>query len=256
MRSLGTIRDLAGGRLPPLTRTALATGLLVFLAALAFVRPNDGGRPAVEPVRAGIRWVGKGDGSAEAAVLLDPSLAYIPSRLVSAPESTSFGPKPTEEAPFSRLDRRLLSDPTKGDESPLKLSEPRVPLPGSAVALAQAEPFTTFGRANLTRSGLLGRYGAFEVYVTSGAKKPIISGILPHSVYKNAEINSIKRENNPLYGIFEANIGLDSLGLQGIPAIVRSSGDKAVDRAIIDWARGVPWARHLPPGSYRLSIVP
>jgi hypothetical protein len=256
VRSLGTIRDLAGGRLPPLTRTALVAGLVVFLVTLVLVRPTDGGLPPVEPVRGGVRWVGKGNGSAEAAVLLDPSVAYMPAKLVSAPEVSLAGPKPAEGTPFPRLDRRLSNDPLKTDEPPLKVGEPSAPALASAVPLAQADPYTTFGRANLAQASLPGRVGTFEVYPLGGAKNPVISGIMPHFDDDKSKILDKNSKSAPLWSLFEATFGVDSLGLQGSPALARTSGDSAVDRAILRWAKGVPWSRHLPPGSYRLMVVP
>jgi hypothetical protein len=256
VRSLGTIRDLAGGRLPPLTRTALVAGLVVFLATLVLVRPTDGGLPAVEPLRGGVRWVVKADGPTEAAVLLDSSVAYMPSKLISVPEAAMVGPKPSEGTPFARLDRRLLSDPIKGDEPPLKVAEPTSPTLATSVSLAQAEPFITFGRANLTQSALPPRQGSFEVLAINGASKPLISGILPPLVLKNGDLTGKNKENDPLVAVFEATIGVDSLGLQGLPALVRSSGSRSADRGILTWAAGVPWAKHLPPGTYRLVVVP
>jgi hypothetical protein len=242
--------------LPPLTRRALLAGLVVFLAALVLVRPTDGGLPAVEPLRAGVRWVAKGDGTSEAAVLLDPSVAYMPARLINVPEATMVGSKPSEETPFARLDRRLLSDPMKADAPPFKMTDPTSPSLASAVPLAQAEPFTTFGRVNLTQSSITPRHGSFEVFSLNGGIKPTISGILPPLGIKNAELVDKNKENTPLVAIFEATIGVDSLGLQGTPALVRSSGDRAVDRGILTWAAAVPWDKHLPPGSYRLTVVP
>lgn len=256
MRSLGTIRDLAGGRLPPLTRTALVAGLVVFLITLALVRPTDGGLPPVEPVRGGVRWLGKGNGSAEAAVLLDPSVAYMPARLVGTSDVSLSGPKPTEGTPFPRLDRMLSNDPLKSDEPPLKVGEPSAPSLASAVPLTQAEPYITLGRVNLAQSSIPSRAGAFEVFSLSGERKAIISGIMPHLDINNDKINSKNSKSNPLWSVFEATFGIDSLGLQGPPALARSSGDLAVDRAILRWTKEVPWARHLPPGSYRLTVVP
>lgn len=241
--------------MPPLTRRALVAVLFVFVATLVLVRPTDGGLPAVESLRAGVRWVAKGDGATEAAVLLDPSVAYMPSKLVSAPEATILGPKTSEETPFGRLDRRLHIDP-KGDEPLLRVAEPTAPVLASAVPLSQAEPFTTFGRANLTQSNLAPRQGSFEVLPINGAIKPLISGILPPLDIKNGTFGDKNRENDPLAAIFEANIGVDSLGLQGLPSLVRSTGNRSVDRGIITWAAGVPWAKHLPPGTYRLTVVP
>ena len=256
MRSFGTIRDLAGGRLPPLTRTALLAGLVVFLLAMVLVRPTDGGLPPVEPIRGGVQWVGKGNGSAEAAVLLDPSVAYMPAKLVSAPEAIAAGPSPSEGTPFPRLDRRLLNDPLRGDDPPLKVGEPATPLLASAVPLTQADPFITFGRVNLAHSGLSARTGTFEVYDLSWGKKPIISGILPQLDIKNEDSSDKNSKNAPLWSIFEANLGVDSLGLQGSPSLVKSSGDSRLDQAIFRWAGGIPWAKHLPPGSYRLTVAP
>jgi hypothetical protein len=256
MRSLRTIRDLAGGRLPPLTRRALVAVLFVFVATLVLVRPTDGGLPAVESLRAGVRWVAKGDGATEAAVLLDPSVAYMPSKLISAPEATMSGPKTSEETPFGHLERRLHIDPIKGDEPLLRVAEPTAPTLASAVPLSQAEPFITFGRANMTQSSLAPRQGSFEVLPINGAFKPLISGILPPLDIKKGNFSDKNKGNDPLVAIFEATIGVDSLGLQGLPALVRSSGDRSVDRGIMTWAAGVPWAKHLPPGTYRLTVVP
>ena len=136
------------------------------------------------------------------------------------------------------------------------MTDPASPLVASAVPLAQAEPFTTFGRANLTQSGLPPRHGSFEVFELNRGSKPSISGILPPLDIKKLKSADKNKENTPPLAFFEAIIGLDSLGLQGAPTLVRSTGDKAVDRGILTWAAGVPWAKHLPSGSYRLTVVP
>ena len=256
MRSLGTIRDLAGGRVPPLTRTALIAGLAVFLAALVLVRPTDGGLPPAEPLRGGVRWVAPDHAPTEGVLLLDPSVAYLPGRLINPVDLPSAGPRPSEETPFPRLNRQLAHDPQKTTEPPLKLVDPSYPAPAGASRLASGEPFVTFGRANLPQSGLPPRVGVFEVYPIGGASKPSISGILPHLEGLNIK-NSDKNVNkSPLWDSYEAIIGVDSLGQAGRPAVTRSSGDEEVDRALGRWAAGVPWARHLVPGSYRLVVSP
>lgn len=256
MRSLGTIRNLAGGRVPPLTRTALLAGLAVFVAALALVRPTDGGLPPAEPLRGGVRWVAAGNGVAEGVVLLDPSVAYLPSKLIATPDLAFTGTKLSEETPFTRLDRRLTNDPLKSADPPLKLVEPVAPRASTAVPLTAADPFTTFGRANLAQSSLAPRAGSFEVFELSGAKKSFISGILPPLELKNINKTDKSGNNAPLWSTFEAIVGVDSLGLQGQPAVIRSSGHREVDQALTRWATGVPWAKHLPPGSYRLFVSP
>ena len=256
MRSLGTIRDLAGGRVPPLTRTALIAGLAVFLAALVLVRPTDGGLPKAEPLRGGVRWVAADHAPTEGVLLLDPSVAYLPGRLINPVDLRPAGPRPSEETPFARLDRRLGHDPQKTAAAPIKLADPSSPSPANSSSLAAAEPFTTFGRANLTQSGASPRVGVFEVYPVSGAKKPSITGILPH--FESFSSNNKKNNNNlaPLWGSYEAIVGVDSLGQAGLPAMSRSSGDAGVDQALGRWAASVPWARHLAPGTYRLVVSP
>jgi hypothetical protein len=256
VRSLGTIRDLAGGRVPPLTRTALLAGLAVFLAALVLVRPTDGGLPRAEPLRGGVRWVSADHAPTEGVLLLDPSVAYLPGRLINPVDLPSAGPRPSEETPFKRLDRRLAHDPLVSSAPPLSLTNPTSPSAATASPLASAEPFTTFGRANLAQSGMSPRSGVFEVYQLSGAKKPEISGILPHlDSFKS--INSKKEGfNAPPWDKYEAIVGVDSLGQTGLPAVIHSSGDSGVDQALARWAAGVPWARYLAPGTYRLIVCP
>lgn len=256
MRSLGTIRDLAGGRVPPLTRTALIAGLAVFLAALVLVRPTDGGLPPAETLRGGVRWVAPDHAPTEGVLLLDPSVAYLPGRLIHSVDLPSAGPRPSEETPFPRLDRRLAHDPLKTTEAPLKLADPVSPAPAKASPLAATDPFVTFGRANLTQSGLPPRVGVFEVYPIGGAAKPSISGILPHLDAINIKNSDKNDKEAPLWEKYEAIIGVDALGQAGWPAVSRSSGDAGVDQALARWAAGVPWARHLAPGTYRLVVSP
>ena len=77
MGALSTIRNLTGGRLPPLTRTALLCGLTVFIAALVFFSPGAGGRPAARPLTQGVRLVSPGDARTESVVLLDSSAGHL-----------------------------------------------------------------------------------------------------------------------------------------------------------------------------------
>lgn len=256
MRSLGTIRDLAGGRVPPLTRTALIAGLAVFLAALVLVRPTDGGLPSAEPLRGGVRWVAPGHAPTEGVLLLDPSVAYLPSRLINPVDLPSAGPRLSEETPFPRLGRRLAHDPQTTTGAPLKLTEPVSPTPAKASPLVAADPFVTFGRANLTQSSLPPRAGVFEIHPIGGANKPSISGILPHLNTNNIVIKSKNIQSAPLWGNYGAIIGVDSFGQVAAPIMTQSSGDPEVDQALARWAAGVPWARHLPPGTYRLVVSP
>ena len=80
MRALSTFRNLTGGRLPPLTRTALLCGLVVFLLTLVVFRPGAGGEAPAQPLSNGVRLVAPGDARTESVVLLDTSAVYFPGK--------------------------------------------------------------------------------------------------------------------------------------------------------------------------------
>lgn len=257
MRALATVRNLAGGRLPPLTRTALLSGLVVFVLTLIVFKPGAGGESPAPPLVNGVRLMPAGDVRTESVVLLDSSAVYFPGKSSLAGAGRSEVGQP-EDAPFPKTSPVLQFDPAKplGKDSTLQVPRQPVSPPSKAVPLAAADPFTTFGSQSLKGEAVAARAAFFEVYPVGGAKKPLISGNITHFNIKNEKNGDIFSKNAPFNSVYEVILSIDSFGKAPLGAPVRLSGTPELDRAIRSWALGVDWARQLPPGVYRLTVGP
>lgn len=257
MRALSTFRNLTGGRIPPLTRTALLCGLGLFLLTLLIFKPGAGGNPAAQPLANGVRLVPPGDARTESVVLLDTSSVYFPSKSASSRVGRSEVGQP-EDAPFAKSSPVLQFDPSRplGKESTLQVPRREVPTPAKAVPLAEAEPFTSFGTRAITGDGLPPRTAFFEIYAVGGGSKPVISGNITHFNGKNGIKDDLTTKDAPFKSVFEVILSVDSFGKAPMGSEVRLSGSKALDEAIRRWAAGIDWAGQLPPGAYRLIVGP
>jgi hypothetical protein len=257
MGALSTFRNLAGGRLPPLTRTALLCGLSVFIGALVFFSPGAGGRPAAQPLTQGIRLVPPGDARTESVVLLDSSAVYLPAPSRSAKAGRGEVGQP-EDAPFAAFAPILQFDPAKplGKDSMLKVPRQVVPDATQAIPLAAQEPLTTFGSDGFREVKLEPRAAFFEVYPLQGGYKSIISGKIEHFIVNKDNKSGFSDNNAPLNGYYEVVLSVDSLGQAPLGAILRFSGSKPLDEAVQRWAASVDWGKRLPPGVYRLIVGP
>jgi hypothetical protein len=257
MGALSTFRNLAGGRLPPLTRTALLCGLSVFIAALVFFSPGAGGRPAARPLTQGVRLVSPGDARTESVVLLDSSAVYLPSPAKSSKAGRGEVGQP-EDAPFAASPPILQFDPAKplGKDSMLQVPRHTAPTAVQAIPLVAQEPLTTFGSAGFRDVKLEPRTAFFEVLPIQGGNNSVISGKIEHFDIKKDNNSVINDKNAPLSGYFEVILSVDSLGQAPLGAVLRYSGSKAQDEAVQRWAASVEWAKRLPPGVYRLIVGP
>ena len=257
MRALSTFRNLTGGRIPPLTRTALLSGLGLFLLTLLVFKPGAGGNNPAQALTNGVRLVAPGDAQAESVVLLDTSAVYFPSKSALSGVGRSEVGQP-EDAPFAKSTPVLQFDPSRpiGKESTLQVPRRETPPPARAVPLTEAAPFTTFGTRAVTGEGIPARAAFFEVYTISGSKKPIISGNITHFNNKNGLKGDLIKKNAPFSSVFEVILSVDSFGKAPLGSEVRLSGSKVLDEAIRHWASGNDWAGQLPPGAYRLIVGP
>lgn len=257
MRALSTFRNLTGGRIPPLTRTALLCGLGLFVLTLVVFKPGAGGNDPAQPLANGVRLVVPGDARTESVVLLDTSAVYFPSKSALGGVGRSEVGQP-EDAPFARFAPALQFDParSKVQDSTLKVPRPEVPLPAKAVSLAEVAPFTTFGSQGYAGDGLSPRAGFFEVYPMSGGLKPIISGKITHFNRENGKKDEFISNSSPFKYHFEVILSVDSFGKAPLGSEVRHSGSNELDAAIRRWATGNDWAGLLPPGVYRLIVGP
>jgi len=257
MRALSTFRNLTGGRIPPLTRTALLCGLGLFLLALLVFRPGAGGKEPAQPLHNGVRLVAPGDARTESVVLLDSSAVYFPVKSAMGGAGRSEVGQP-EDAPFAKSAPVLQFDPAKplGKESTLQVPRQPAPVAAKAVPLAEADPFTTFGGQGFRKVELSPRAAFFEIYSVSGERKPILSGNIPHFNDKFGVKDDILIKNNPFNSVYEVIISVDSFGKAPLGGVVRHSGSKALDEAIVRWAASMDWSGRLAPGVYRLVVGP
>ncbi|MEK0437500.1 MAG: hypothetical protein RL444_709 [Verrucomicrobiota bacterium] len=257
MGALSTFRNLAGGRLPPLTRTALLCGFSAFVGALVFFSPGAGGRPAARPLAQGIRLVPPGDVRTESVVLLDSSAVYLPAPSKSAKSGRGEVGQP-EDTPFAKATPILQFDPAKplGEDSTLQVPRQTIPAAAQAIPLAAQEPLTTFGSKGFRDLKIEPRAAFFEVFSMEGGYKSLINGKIAHFDDKNKTSEVSFDKNAPLGGNFEVILSVDSLGQAPLGAVLRHSGSKALDDAVRRWAGTIPWGQRLPPGVYRLVVGP
>jgi len=257
MRALSTFRNLTGGRVPPLTRTALLCGLGIFLLTLLVFKPGAGGSPPAQPLVNGVRLVAPGDPRTESVVLLDTSAVYFPSKSALGGAGRSEVGQP-EDAPFAKSSPVLQFDPSRplGKDSTLQVPRREVPTPAKAVPLAESDPFTSFGTRAITAEVLPPRSAFFEIYAVGGGPKPILSGNITHFIDKNGIKDDLILKNAPFKSIFEVILSVDSFGKAPLGSEVRLSGSKSLDEAIRRWAVATDWAGQLPPGAYRLIVGP
>jgi hypothetical protein len=257
MRALSTFRNLTGGRLPPLTRTALLSGLGLFLLTVLVFQPGAGGNTPAQPLTNGVRLVPPGDARTEGVVLLDSSAVYFPARSALVGVGRTEVGQP-EDAPFAKSSPVLQFDPAKplGKDSTLQVPRRSTPAPAKAVLLSELAPFTTFGTKGYAGEGLSPRAAFFEIYALSGGLKPLLSGKITHFNDINGKKDDLLVINNPFNSTFESILSVDSLGKAPLGSEVRHSGSKSLDEAIRRWAGAVDWARQLPPGAYRLIVGP
>ncbi len=257
MRALTTFRNLTGGRIPPLTRTALLCGLGLFLLTLLIFKPGAGGNEPAWPLSDGVRLVAPGDARTESVVLLDTSAVYFPGKSTVGGGARAEVGQP-EDAPFPRVASVLQFDPAKplGRDSTLQVPRQSAPLPAKAVPLSEAEPFSGFGFQGFKGEGVAPRMAFFQVYPIGGSKNPILNGKIDHLSFKN-ELNGDKNDlNAPFNSVFEVILSVDSLGKAPLGGKVRLSGSKSLDEAIQRWAQNVDWSKQLSPGVYRLIVGP
>ena len=257
MRALSTFRNLTGGRIPPLTRTALLSGLILFLLTLLIFQPGAGGNIPAQPLTSGVRLVPPGDARTESVVLLDSSAVYFPVQSAFARAGRTEVGQP-EDAPFAKPSPVLQFDPAKplGKDSTLQVPRRDAPEPAKAVLLIEADPFTTFGSKGYRGEGLASQAAFFKIYSFSGGINPIISGKITHFNDKNGKKDDLFTKNNPFNSTFEVVLSVDSFGKAPLGSEVRHSGSKLLDEAIRRWAADVDWAGQLPPGAYRLIVGP
>jgi hypothetical protein len=255
MRLLGVIRSLTGGQVPPVTRTAMIVTGVAFFSALIIFKPQAGGLPPAPALTVAAELLPPDSPLAESQGLMDTSTIYLPSAK-SVPLQAAKETIQPEDAPLPGFEPILRFSPGKPVDLPLEVEKSTAVDPRLATPLSLTEPFKSFGSANLAQGSIVPRGVYFEIYSLSGAKKYVLNGNIDEKMYKK-HFSGIKNDKNaPLWSSLELRIGIDTMGQQAAPMVVKSSGFSAVDLAVRNWAGEVEWARRLPPGAYRLIVGP
>lgn len=255
MALLATVRNVAGGRLPPLTRLAVLCGFGIFFIGLLVFKPVAGGAPAALALTSGAQLLPNGSALAEIQSLLDPSVVYLPASSAKPANSLLEDFQP-EDAPLAGFDPILRFTPGKVPDLTLEAAKAVAVSPTLAVPLSAWDPYTTLGRAKLTQDTITPRGLYFEVFPLSAVGKSVIKGKVGNITIKDVSSGAINAKNPPQESHLEMIIGIDSMGLQSPGVVIRSSGNPGVDAAIRAWSAQVDWAKRLPPGSYRLNVGP
>lgn len=241
------MRNLAGGRMPPLTRTALLSGLAAFLLSLVVFKPvaPSHGRPPAAGTKAVL--LSSDDPVALRAQLLDESLVFLPSS--SAPLSPSGGYQVTPEGtPFSAFPPRLRFEPNRRPDLPFESNFSKFIAPLDAV--------------NPTNGELLSTFSSTKVPLSSFKPRSLHCVITPAGFNQGGPI-TIEVGETPIFKpfkdglyVFKAFVGVDYLGLLGKPTIITSSGDSKLDQAVLDWIGRQDWEGKLVPGLYQFWLGP
>lgn len=242
---------LASGRLPPLTRVALLAGLGALLALVVLFKPVHSAPPRAVITPAFTQVLDSHSAWAERAALQEGGawLLALPSE--SARPADVAQP---DASPFTAYGPELAQEPGK----PLSLagSGQRTPWKNldAAFPWQDGNPYLTLGQRTEYDPRLSPRIIKLVVYSDSNEI------VFSREFRANDEaINSIKsliKNDLRLSMPVEFRLGLDNFGVQSSPYLLRSSGNSALDQAVGDWARNLPWARWLRPGSYRVVIGP
>lgn len=255
MRLLVVIRNLTGGQVPPLTRTAMILAAIIFLSGIILFKPQSGGQPRLVKIAPTVQMLNSSNPLVESQTLLDPSIVYIPQTKLRVVQSV-ISPTQSEDAPLPGFNPILRFSPARPVD--LALESPKTVTPDThwAVPLSDIHPFTAFGSTDLAQNSIKPRGLLYEIYPISGAKNPILKGNIALVIEEKRKILDKKWENQPLWSPVELFIGIDSMGIQAPARIIKSSGDSEVDLAVKEWTGEVNWARLLPPGAYRLILGP
>jgi hypothetical protein len=224
-----------------LSAGALLAGCLV----LALLRPVSA--PPGSPLLDGpptLRLLPDGSPWGDHAQLADPAA------LVTPPVRSGAGladASAAEASPFSPVSPDLRSNPGTELRISLSSAEDRIHK-GDGNGDELPQPLETLG-TRAPQALPLPRTPLLRAFSLDG--RTIIEKPAPFDFYKDLKINVLKN-----FSLIEIGLGIDAFGLQAPPVLLVSSGDAALDKAVLRWAGDQPWASWLPPGGYRVEFAP
>lgn len=250
MASPASLFALASGRLTPLSRSALAAGVALFLATILLVRPVHEAAPRLSASPASVLVLASGSPLQDRAALLEGSNLFMP---LSLDENRGVDVAQPDASPFTAFGPELRHDPAKPLALPTSDSTIRWTNLDEAFPLREDRPYQTLGHkiARPAPGARILRIDVFSDINENVFSKDVRAGD-PQIINHKAFYTSGLSVSNPA----EFRLGIDSMGLQSKPYMLTSSGDVAQDQFLTDWVRGLPWVLWLKPGSYRVVVGP
>lgn len=250
MATPASLIALASGRLTPLSRSALVLGLTLFVATLALVRPvhQAGGRLAMAP--ASLRALERGSPWADHAMLQEGASLFMPDSLDDVRATDAAQP---DASPFAPFGPELRHDPAKALALPSSASTIRWTRLDEVFPFNEDRPYQTLGQKSprLTPSPRVLQLDVFSDMNENVFKKAFRASdefLKNHKPIQNKDLSYMRPA--------EFRLGLDAMGLQSKPYLLRSSGDATWDQSVGAWLQNLPWGLWLKPGSYRVVIGP
>ncbi len=241
------MRNLGGGRVPPLTRTALLSGLGVFLLALLLFKPGSAARSQAPLSASQTLLLAPENPLVQRIILLDESTAYLPS-FAGGRHNASEIPIRPEDTPFPFFSPTIRFVPGGRADLLPETDFTKTFEPLDSINLTSGEPFQGFGTTKPPVERISMRsFSCFLVPMDSpdGKKINIEVGDFP-------KINAKKAFKNDFIGY----LGVDSLGILGKPGVIRSTGDALLDQEVLAWISRQPWGGKIAPGVYQVWVGP
>jgi hypothetical protein len=245
-----TLLTLASGRLTPLSQTALVFSLTLFAAMIFLVRPVHEAAPRLKLVCPSAMVLGSQSPWVERALLQESSSLYMPSVQVDGRSGDVAQP---DASPFSAFAPELQHDPAKALSIPSEQSSARWLTIDEAFPLVDQEPFLTLGQK---AHALTLRTRQVQIQVFSDLYENVFKKDFVASDPEPLNAKSLTVSNLKGLKPLEMRLGIDTYGVQAKPFLLRSSGDAAWDRSVLEWAAKLPWVTWLKPGSYRVVVGP
>lgn len=245
---------LASGRLTPLSRLALALGLGLFVAVILLVRPVHEPGVRLVPERATILTLEHSSPWVDRAMLEEGAGLFMPVSLEGSRGSDASQP---DASPFPAFGPELRHDPAQ----PLAL-ETSEGVKGKWMTLeeafpsAEGFPYLTLGQKPRRPDARVLTARTLQLSAYSDINENVFNrDFLSNDEYIKGH-KLLFDKGIRLFGSIELRLGVDAMGLQSKPYLLRSSGSVEWDQALVEWAQALPWAIWLKPGSYRVVIGP
>ena len=241
---------LANGRVPRATRLLAWAGLALLTAAWVLLDPGHVGSPAAQasppttvllPPRSA--WVDRAELADPAGLFLRPPLQLDAPLVTAQPEATPFlayGPDLRTQPGQPLATLPIPAPATKPDALTLLLQPEKNPLRTLGLGLNPQPPEA--------------RRGSVEVFSDSGElviSEELSQGDFANIIHKTFSVNNLKTISPS-----EFRLGIDAFGQQSPPFLTSPSRLPELDQAALQWVGSQPWAKRLPPGSYRIRIGP